>query len=550
MQENKNLVLAIVLCLIVLFGWGYLSEYMGWAPPRQTAPEKSEPVHKSSPVPAEPSRPVQAFKPVPGKDVTVDSPLYTAIFHTGGGFLKSFYLKKYTTGIEQDSPQVNLVNNEAAAFAPLGLVINTQPSWSTGEWSTEIEVDTINVTDETTGILKLFGLVDGLKVERHFEFDASTYLIRERVTLTNTSDHSRNVRLSYTQAMDAGIASGGQYDNMLVAWDDNGTLEDESSSDSLKNGIQATGQIYWAGPMSTYFIAASIPSQSAGATVKGLVAGNVFRVALEQEDFMLNAGQTQTFTVSYWLGPKERAEMAAVSEQLAKSINFGFFSIIGKFLIWVLEIFYRYVHNWGVAIILLTVALRILFWPLTSKSAASMEKMRKLQPMMQAIREKYKNNREEMNKEFMALYKSHKVSPASGCVPVLIQMPIFFGLYQALLSSIALRHAYFIPYLPGTDIVWLADLSTKDPLYITPLLMGLAMFLQQRMSPPPADPMQQKIMLFLPLIFTVLFLGFPSGLVLYWLVNNILQIFQQWYIMKKLKKGKPAGIESKKPSRQ
>lgn len=162
-----------------------------------------------------------------------------------------------------------------------------------------------------------------------------------------------------------------------------------------------------------------------------------------------------------------------------------------------------------------------------------MEKMKKLQPHMVAIREKYKDDKELMNKEVMALYKTYGVNPASGCVPILIQMPVFFGLYQALLTSIELRHAPFITYVPGTDILWLADLSAKDPFYVTPVIMGLTMFIQQKMSPPASDPTQQKIMMFLPLIFTAMFLSFPSGLVVYWLVNNILSIAQQRMMAKK-----------------
>ena len=207
--------------------------------------------------------------------------------------------------------------------------------------------------------------------------------------------------------------------------------------------------------------------------------------------------------------------------------------MIAKGLLWLLEFFQKYVNNWGVAIILLTVLIKALFWPLTAKSYASMEKMKKLQPHMVAIREKHKDNKELMNKEVMALYKTYGVNPASGCVPILIQMPVFFGLYQALLTSIELRHAPFITYLPGTDIIWLADLSAKDPFYITPIIMGLTMFIQQKMSPPATDPTQQKIMMFLPLIFTAMFLSFPSGLVVYWLVNNVLSIAQQRMMAKK-----------------
>ena len=288
--------------------------------------------------------------------------------------------------------------------------------------------------------------------------------------------------------------------------------------------------------MNTYFLAAALPANPDGITVKGRVEGTVYRVGVEAPEIMLAPGQSASLDVSYWTGPKDRAQLNAVSDQLARSIDLGFFSVIAKFLLWILEYIHRYVHNWGVAIILLTILIRGAFWPLTAKSYASMEKMKQLQPLINNIREKYKDNREQMNKEVMALYKSYRVNPASGCVPILVQLPVFFGLYQALLTSIALRHASFITYLPGTDILWLADLSAKDPLYITPIIMGLTMFLQQKMSPPPADPMQRKIMMFMPLIFTVLFLNFPSGLVIYWLFNNILSILQQWLMMRKMRK--------------
>ena len=168
------------------------------------------------------------------------------------------------------------------------------------------------------------------------------------------------------------------------------------------------------------------------------------------------------------------------------------FSLIAKALLWLLEFFHTYVQNWGVAIILLTIVIKAIFWPLTAKSYTSMEKMKKLQPMMVAIREKHKDDKEAMNKEIMALYKTYGVNPASGCVPILIQLPVFFGLYQALLTAIELRHATFVEFLPFTDYVWLADLSAKDPFYITPIIMGATMFLQQRMSPLPRTPPSRK----------------------------------------------------------
>lgn len=558
MQENKNLILAIVLCLLILMGWGPLAEYMGWVKPQprserpQTTTAQAPKIDTAQQTPLEGAPVLPVFTPAPGKEIKVDTPLYEAVFYTGGGSLRSFILKKFRSGIRPDSPLVNMIDEKSAAFAPLGLVINNQASWSVGQWSIPAGqdkdfIDLNSGADQDT--LTVAGQMDDLHITRQFTFDANSYLFKEKISIVNVGEKARGTRIAFTQAMDSSIATGGQYDAMRVAWDENGSLEEESSSKTLDTtGVQAAGNIYWAGPMSTYFIAASMPNESQGNIVKGRAAGSVFRVSLEGEEIPLAPGRTREIEVSYWIGPKDRAEMSIVSDQLVKCINLGFFSGIGKCLLWLLEFFYKYVHNWGIAIILLTVVIKALFWPLTAKSYSSMEKMKQLNPLMQTLREKYKGDRDGLNKAVMGLYKTYKINPASGCVPILVQLPVFFGLYQALLSSLALRHASFITYLPGTNIIWLADLSAKDPLYITPIIMGLSMFVQQKMSPPPADPVQQKIMMFLPLIFTVLFINFPSGLVLYWLVNNILSILQQWLLIRKNKKSKPLITATTAPS--
>ena len=223
--------------------------------------------------------------------------------------------------------------------------------------------------------------------------------------------------------------------------------------------------------------------------------------------------------------------------ELDQAVNFGFFDIISKPLLWVLKFFNGFMHNYGWAIIVLTILVKILFWPLTHKSYKSMKDMQKLQPKMAKIREKYKDNREKMNQEMMALYKTYKVNPMGGCLPMVIQIPVFFALYSLLGYAIELRHAPFL--------LWINDLSAPDRLPIgvmipyvgngipvLTLLMGASMFIQQKMTPTTGDPTQAKLMLFLPVIFTFMFINFASGLVLYWLVNNVLSIGQQYYINK------------------
>ena len=193
-------------------------------------------------------------------------------------------------------------------------------------------------------------------------------------------------------------------------------------------------------------------------------------------------------------------------------------------LLIVLKFIYNYVGNYGIAIIILTILIKIIFWPLGNKSYKSMKEMQKLQPKMQELREKYKDDKQKLSQETMALYKTHKVNPLGGCLPIVIQIPVFFGLYKVLLYAIELRHSPFF--------FWIQDLSAKDPYYITPIVMGATMFMQQKMTPTMGDPMQAKIMLFMPVVFTFLFLNFPSGLVIYWLFNNIISIGQQMYINK------------------
>ena len=217
-----------------------------------------------------------------------------------------------------------------------------------------------------------------------------------------------------------------------------------------------------------------------------------------------------------------------LNKGLAKmeAIDLGWYSILAKPLLSILKFFYSYTRNYGIAIILITIILKLLFFPLTQKSYKSMKEMQKLQPKMTELKEKHKNDRDAMNRAMMELYKTHKVNPMGGCLPMLVQIPVFFALYKALMFSIELRHAPFA--------FWITDLSAKDPYYITPVIMGVTMFIQQKMTPSNMDPVQAKMMLALPVVFTFMFLNFPSGLVLYWLVNNILTIAQQYYINKSL----------------
>jgi YidC/Oxa1 family membrane protein insertase len=285
--------------------------------------------------------------------------------------------------------------------------------------------------------------------------------------------------------------------------------------------------VSWGGFESKYFIAALIPQNPSLTTFRmAKDSSNLVTVSLVGPKNLIPPGQTGDFNYNLYLGPKDYSLLKEQNVGLENAIDFGdWLKWLAIPLLVSLKFLYGYVHNYGLAIIVLTILIKLIFWPLGNKSYKSMKEMQKLQPKMAALREKYKDDKARLSQESMALYKTHKVNPLGGCLPMIVQIPVFFGLYKSLLYAIELRHSPFF--------WWIQDLSAKDPYYITPIVMGATMFMQQKMTPTGADPMQAKIMLFLPVIFTFMFLSFPSGLVIYWLFNNIISIGQQVYINRK-----------------
>ncbi|VAW79303.1 Inner membrane protein translocase and chaperone YidC, long form [hydrothermal vent metagenome] len=238
----------------------------------------------------------------------------------------------------------------------------------------------------------------------------------------------------------------------------------------------------------------------------------------------IKPGNEQEFSARFYVGPKDQVKMGELAKGLDLTVDYGILSIISKLLFWLLTMFHSVIGNWGFAIILLTILVKGIFFKLSATSYRSMAKMRKLNPRMKQLKERHGDNRQAYSMAIQEMFKKEKVNPLGGCLPILVQIPVFIALYWVLLESVELRQAPFI--------FWIQDLSTKDPFFILPILMGVTMFLQHKLNPPQLDPMQQKIMMALPIVFTVFFMFFSSGLVLYWLVNNILSISQQWYITK------------------
>ena len=311
------------------------------------------------------------------------------------------------------------------------------------------------------------------------------------------------------------------------------TYEKYDFDDIRESSYQNKSLGGWVALIQHYFLSAWIPDQNEEYLYQGRYGENSGRYSLgyTSRDSILSYGETVSTKNTLYVGPKLPKQLVEIEENLDLTVDYGFLWWLGKPMYWFLDLGYSLFNNWGLAIIFLTVVLKLLTWPLSAKAYVSMGKMRELAPKMQLLQEKHGDNRQAMSQELMEVYKKEGVNPLGGCLPMLAQMPFFLAFYWVLLETVELRHSPFF--------LWIDDLSAMDPYFILPILNGAGMYLSQKLTPTPpnADPMQAQMMKFFPLIFAVIFAWFPSGLVLYWLVNMVIQIFQQWWYSRGTKYG-------------
>ena len=535
-MENRNTIIALVLMLAVWVGFSFLTAPPPKAPPAQTAVSTSVggevPRGPTAVQKATPATGVSSAVTVPvvshEESVTIDTGLFKAVLTNSGARIKSFTLKKYRVSVNPQSAPVALVNADSAANATLA---------TTGTGGFGVTPDTLYAVADGGKTLSLTGnqsrkvvfkalCANGLVVEKIYTFHGGRYDFDLSVKVINqgSSAASGAFELSLVHPWNKTKHST-RYAFIGPSTLVGNKLHNDKISDLEKNGLDYADNVTWTAFSTKYFMTAVVPLDSARGKVQLRKKNDFIFNRIDAPLLSLTPGHEADYRYLVYFGPRDLEVLKKVDHHLAKAINFGFFSILAVPLLYVLKFFYAYVGNYGIAIIIVTVIIKLIFWPLTQKSYTSMKAMQKLQPQMQKIREKNKNDRERLNREIMELYKKHRVNPLGGCLPMVVQIPVFFALYEMLLGSIELRHAYFA--------LWLTDLSAKDPYYVTPLIMGVTMFVQQKMSPSSMDPTQAKLFMLMPVIFTFLFLNFPSGLVLYWLVNNILTIVQQWFINQK-----------------
>ncbi|MEW6615005.1 MAG: membrane protein insertase YidC [Thermodesulfobacteriota bacterium] len=537
---EKRALIAVVLSLLVLFLYQYLVDKDKKMPANKevqqtkvTEPKKEglEGMAREERILPEtgsktPLVKVQKSTQKEEKEITVTTDLYTAIFTTRGAKLKSWKLEKYKDKIGKDAQSIDLVAGGKSEDYPLGLEFSKTDLYDIREALFEVNKDSLSLKErgKQGSVSFSWTSAEGIELIKTFTFSAGKYLVGLDVNITNLSDKdtkedsvlSWKTKLDPSKKVDSYSFSG------PVALVD-GNLE-EVKIKKLDEDKAYSGTIKWAGYEDKYFISSIIPKEPRKTKLRmSKPSEDVVSVDII-EPIELQHGGKMSYSYYLYLGPKDLDILKSVGADLQKSLDFGWFDIIAKPLLIFLKYINKGTHNFGLAIIVLTIVIKILFFPLTHTSYKSMKDMQKVQPLMLKLKKKYKDDKEKLNKEIMALYRSHKVNPLGGCLPMILQIPVFFALYKALLGSIELRHAPFI--------FWINDLSAKDPYYITPIIMGASMFIQQKMTPTVGDPTQAKIMLLMPIIFTIMFLNFPSGLVIYWLVNNVLSIGQQFYINK------------------
>ena len=409
--------------------------------------------------------------------------------------------------------------------------------------------DSINPpSDNSSLVVTLTGTTsDGISVNKIFAFERCSHEIRVSFEVSNLSQPLRIAQISSLEQsvndpdLNSGMFGTSAYRGMAYSTSDTkyqkesftdiGELKQPENVHSSKGG--------WISMIQHYFVAAWIGAENTSNTIfsYGKDGDETAVVGIRSQDIAINPGEKATLSNILWMGPKDIHEMKKVSPHLELTVDYGWLSFLSIWLYYALEFIHQVFPNWGVAIIILTILVRSLMYPLTKKQYVSMAKMRILTPKMNELKELYKDDRQKLSMAMMELYQKEKVNPLGGCLPILIQMPIFIALYWTFMESTELRHSAFC--------LWIQDLSAYDPYFVLPILMGVTMLLIQKMSPTTiTDPMQKKIMMLMPIIFTGLFCTFPAGLTLYWLVSNIFTIAQQFVIFRALEK---KGLSMKNP---
>ena len=549
-MEQARLVIAIALSLLIFILWNFFFvEKKTNQPPKQAQEkeqktDKKPEILKKEQIIAEKtplSGKVPALPVKPSRTVTIKTPLYMVKISEKGAVFKSYVLKNYRKTIDADSSLLEMISPDISdGTIRLGFAGNSLSGLDDAVFSAGLDEDSVNIYNKSKEISFVWTSSHGVAVEKKFLFSPETYMIDLNVTIKNLSGKTLRDSLTLSLVQPAEVKKsryGFTGPSALI----NNKLT-QIKTKKIKDKNIYTGNVKWVAVQNRYFMSAIIPDDPVDAGMHLYMDNEILANRYVRPEMVMDSGTQHVFKYKLFFGPKSMRVLKGLDYDLVKAVNFGMFDIIAKPCVWIMNFIYdHFIPNYGVAIILLTLFTKVILWPLGNKSYKSMAEMKKIQPLLAEIKEKYKDDKKRMNEEVMGLYKTYKVNPMGGCLPMVAQIPIFFALYRMLYEAIELRHAPFF--------WWINDLSAPDRLFrfdvsipfmqppygipVLTIIMGASMFIQQKMSPPMGDATQAKMMMMMPLVFTVMFINFSSGLVLYWLVNNIISMAQQYYIQKK-----------------
>jgi YidC/Oxa1 family membrane protein insertase len=557
-MENQRLLLFAALVFVLFLLWQNWLEFQTKKHPPLAPPVATAPVGA---VPGQPAL-------IPGQDVPTAAPtvnagpqalgggqrlrvvtdLFEAEIDTVGGDLRQVGLRTYPESIQQRDQPFQLLRDHGAEIfiAQSGLLERNKGPAPNHYAPFTAEQSEYRLADgqDTLEVRLSWADPSGVKVAKIYTFRRGSFLVELNQRVENGSagdwQGSQYRQFQRTPPKTSNSYFGGgvvTYTGAVVSTPEQ-RYEKISFDDIAKKELDQTVKGGWIAMIQHYFLSAWIPG--AGETDQfytRVVGGNRYVVGMTGAEQTVPAGASGDFRTGLYVGPKLADVLDSVAPNLHLTVDYGVLTIIAEPLFWLLKAIHAIVGNWGWAIIFLTILIKLAFYKLSETSYRSMANMRRLAPELSRLKEMYGDDKQKMNEAMMGLYKKEKVNPLGGCLPILVQIPVFIALYWVLVESVQLRQAPFM--------LWIHDMAIPDPYYVLPLIMGVTMFVQQKLSPAPPDPIQAKVMMALPVVFTFMFLWFPAGLVLYWVVNNMLSIAQQWVITKRVESGADAAAVAK-----
>jgi YidC/Oxa1 family membrane protein insertase len=541
-MDNQRLFLLFALALVLMLIWqAWEQEH---TPPAQQGPAATvttTPAPRDMAAPDVPQVPAKTTSVAPAPlvqealkssaRIQVRTDMVKAVIDTQGGDLRELDLLRYPVSVDKPDESFPLMqDNDSEVFIAQSGLIGLKGQYPNHNTHFTAEANSYTLADgqNELSVPLRWHAPDGVQYTKTYVFHRGSYVVDVEFSVKNASRHEWNGyfygRFQRTEPPKHGFfGATPTYVGGAIYTPEN-KYEKVPFNEMAKKPLKRDVTGGWLAMLQHYFVSSWMPPKDQ--------RNEFYSDVLDSTRYVLGfknlsptpvaPGQTGVLRESLYAGPKEHKILKTLAEGMELSVNYGWLTFISAPLFWLLQHIHGILGNWGWSIILLTVLIKAAFYPLSATSYKSMAQMRKMQPKMQTLKERYGDDRQKLNQAMMELYKTEKINPLGGCLPILIQIPVFLALYWVLLDSVEMRQAPWI--------LWIKDLSAQDPYYILPIIMGVSMFAQQRLNPQPVDPVQQKVFMVMPVVFTAMFLFFPAGLVLYWTVNNILSIAQQWRI--------------------